>query len=294
VRPRVIVVAKRTAYGRFIEDEADPRTRELLDRRDPTVKSWIPAHREHVKTLHAVEAALSKVNAQTLVLRGSHAAFHTSDASLVITVGGDGTLLAASHNVDKVPILGVNSSVSHSIGFFCAGHWRNVHELIPRALDGALPSVTLTRMRVSVSGRVRSERVLNEALLCHCSPAATSRYILRLGRIHEEQRSSGIWIGPAAGSTAALRSAGGDVLPFTSRELQLVVREPYFPFGKPYRLLKARVRPRQELVVNSKMQSGCMFLDGPYQQVRVQLGDEVRFSASKQPLELLGLARRKR
>ena len=77
-------------------------------------------------------------------------------------------------------------------------------------------------MRVELNGESLHDRVLNEALFCHASPAATSRYILRVARADgaepdvladEEQKSSGLWVGPAAGSTAAQRSAGGSVLP---------------------------------------------------------------------------------
>jgi NAD+ kinase len=166
--------------------------------------------------------------------------------------------------------------------------------MLQRILAGRLPSVKLTRMRVSVNGRLRSKHVLNEALYCHASPAATSRYLLRLGRTTEEQRSSGIVIGPAAGSTAAQRSAGGRVLPLGSRSLQLVVREPYNPSGKPYKLARRLVAPGEELEVASKMDNACLFFDGPHRQVPVRLGDHVTFAASDEPLVVLGLDRRAR
>jgi hypothetical protein len=64
------------------------------------------------------------------------------------------------------------------------------------ALEGRIPSVELTRMSVLVNGRVRSNRILNDALYAHRSPAATSRYILEHKRLREEHRSSGFWIAP--------------------------------------------------------------------------------------------------
>lgn len=286
---RVIVVAKRSAYGRYIEDEGDPRARQLVRRRDPSVARWLSAHQAHQATLDAVERELDRAGVHPLVLHHSHAAFDTADAALVIAVGGDGTLLAASHNVGTVPVLGVNSAPDHSVGFFCAARRQNLRRMLHEALDGTLPRVRLTRMAVVLNGRVRSRRVLNEALYCHASPAATSRYILRYGRVREEQRSSGFWIGPAAGSTAAQRSAGGRVLPIASKKLQLVVREPYAPFGKRYRLLAVLVREGASLVAQSKMQDARMFLDGPYKSIDVRLGDTVEFCASDEPLSVLGL-----
>jgi NAD+ kinase len=293
VKLRVIVVAKRTAYRRFVVDERDPRAKQLLRRRDPSVSSWFDAHREHERTVEALEKKLDKLGAQVMWVQRAHAMFDASDAALVVAVGGDGTLLAASHSVASIPILGVNSAPAHSVGFFCAARRDNLDELVPRALEGKLRSVTLSRMRVSVNGRLRSQRVLNDALYAHSSPAATSRYILNIGGVEEEHRSSGFWIGPAAGSTAALRSAGGKVLPLASRKLQLVVREPYAPFGQRYRLLRRSIEPGERVEVHSKMDDAMVWLDGPHRQFPVRLGEPVEFALSDAPLRVLGLASRR-
>ena len=291
-RPHVIVVGKRTAYRRFIEDEGDPRARSLIKKRDPSVASWLDSHKEHSRTMEEVARVLDRVGAKALFLQRAHAAFDTSDATLVIAVGGDGTLLAASHNVGSVPVLGVNSAPSHSVGFFCAAQRSDFESHLQRALDGKLKSLLLTRMTVSLNGRMRSKRVLNEALYCHSGPAATSRYILHVGKKKEEQRSSGIWIGPAAGSTAAQRSAGGRVLPLSSDQLQLVVREPYSPYGK-FDLLKLVVNAASKVSVQSKMDDAALYLDGPHRAVSVRLGDMVSFGVSDEPLNVLGLRGRK-
>ncbi len=293
--PQVIVVAKRSAYAQLTAGEGDPRARVLLERKDPSVRHWMAAHNEHMKTLEAVEKTLSKLGVRALMLIGAHAAFDAGGAALVVTVGGDGTLLAASHNIASVPILGVNSAPKHSVGFFCAARRSNLQRMLSGSLSGKVSMVRLARMEVAVNGQVRSRRVLNEALFSHASPAATSHYLLRKGRITEEQRSSGFWIGPAAGSTAAQRSAGGRVLPLTSRKLQLVVREPYVRPGRAYRLLRVLVGEHEHITAQSQMQQSSLFLDGPYREISVRLGDVLRFRVSDQPLSVLGLtARRKR
>jgi len=267
-RARVVVVAKRTAYRRFIVDERDPRAKALLRRHDPAVKNWIDAHQEHMRTLDAVLTALTRRGAQVMLVERSHAAFDPSDATLVVAVGGDGTLLAASQR-----------------GTF--------PRMLDQALAGKLANVELTRMAVAVNGRLRSKHVLNEALFCHASPAATSRYLLEHRRASEEQRSSGIWIGPAAGSTAAQRSAGGRVLPLGSPVLQLVVREPYTPSGRPCRMAKLLIEEGDEVRLESKMDDAALFFDGPYRSVPVRLGDKVSFFASNEPLVVLGLKNRR-
>ncbi len=292
--PRVIVVAKQSAYARYIEDEQDPRAKSLLRRGDPTVASWLEAHGEHVQTVETVQQALGALGARAMFLERPHAEFDAADADLVVSVGGDGTLLAASHNIGSVPLLGVNSSPRHSVGYFCAAHRHNAKQLLQRALAGRLRKVRLTRMKVTVNGRVRARRVLNEALFCHSSPAATSRYLIGYRSNTEEQRSSGVWVGPAAGSTAAQYSAGGKTLPFGSKKLQVVIREPYVPDGRRYDLLRFSVAEGESVTLRSKMHDARMFLDGPYRQIAVGLGDTVKLSASDQPLVLLGLAGRQR
>lgn len=288
---RVIVVVKRSSYSRFVEDEGDPRAKQLLRKKDPSVARWLVSHREHTRTVEAVIDALDRLGARALVLRRAHAAFDAADAALVVAVGGDGTLLAASHNVGNTPILGVNSAPAFSVGFFCSAQRKNIQRTLGDALEGRLDSLTLTRMSVALNGRERSRRVLNEALYCHLSPAATSRYLLSHRRVCEPQKSSGFWLGPAAGSTAALHSAGGRVLPLRSKKLQVVVREPYAPAGTRYRLLRFTVSPGEKLEAQSMMQDACMFLDGPYRQIGVSLGDVATFRVSPEPLRVLGLGR---
>lgn len=291
-RRRVIVVAKRSSLSRLEDGEVDQRAHALLQGGHATVRKWKPAHEAHVKTLDRVLRTLEKLGAEALVLHGAHATFESRGADLVLTVGGDGTLLAASHSVSDIPILGVNSAPRYSVGFFCAARGPRLEAMIREALEGTLPSVQLTRMAVSINGQLRSERVLNEALFCHAEPAATSNYILQVGRRSEEQKSSGLWIGPAAGSTGAIRSAGGRVLPLGSAQLQLVVREPYTGHGRSYEFSRVLLPEGSRAVVQSKMHLARVFLDGPYRMLSVRLGDEVSFHTSSQPLRVLGLTKR--
>jgi NAD+ kinase len=153
-------------------------------------------------------------------------------------------------------------------------------------------------MRVDLGGACVHARVLNEALICHASPAATSRYLLRIARRgrgarEEDQRSSGVWIGPAAGSTAAQRSAGGEVLPLASRKLQYVVREPYTPAGGRFRFAKGLVGERDRLVIRSKMREAKLFLDGRIV-LPVTIGDVLVMRRSDESLTVLGIARKRR
>jgi NAD+ kinase len=288
--PRVVLVIKRSALRVQLEERQDPRMMRLLDTGDPTVARMRAAHEEHEATVREVHAALGALGVEVVQSLGTGEGFDSNGIDLVITVGGDGTLLSASHSVVDVPILGINSAPSHSVGFYCGAELGGVSRAVEGALKGELRRTVLTRMTVSVSGRVVAARVLNDALFCHVSPAATSRYLIRLGDVEEEQKSSGFWIGPAAGSTAAQRSAGGKVLPLTSKKLQLVVREPYTPHGERYRLRHGLILPGETLVVRSKIHEGKLFIDGPYLNVDIGFGDVLEFTQAAQSLSVLGIS----
>jgi NAD+ kinase len=292
-RPRIAVVFKRTTYRKFVLEEHDPLFRKLLRKGDATVERLKQSHEDHESTLREVEEALDALGAN-VVFRGGPRT-KVPPVELVVTVGGDGTLLAASHLVgDGSALLGINSAPGHSVGFFCGAEKGNVATTLARALAGRLLATELTRMRVELNGKCLHARVLNEALFCHASPAATSRYILKLPRGEEEQRSSGLWIGPAAGSTAAQRSAGGKVLPLGSTQLQYVVREPYTPAGGHLRFARGLVRDGEQLVLHSKMREAKVFLDGHSIVHSVTLGDVLTLRRSDESLTVLGIARKRR
>ena len=297
-RAHVCVVLKRTSFSKWVEEDNDRRVAALLEAEDEAVARLRPSHREHLATIEEVRTALAELDAKAS-WHDRASDFRADDGcALVLTVGGDGTLLAASHGIGPgVPLLGVNSAPSHSVGFFCAARKGSVREALAAALEGTLRRTELSRMRVEVAGKLAHDRVLNEALFCHASPAATSRYVLRLVAedgatlAHEEQKSSGLWVGPAAGSTAAIRSAGGRPMSLASRKLQYVVREPYLPPAESPHMTAGMIEPDESLEVKSKMRHGRLFLDGDSIMHEVAIGEAVTVRRSAQPLVVLGLTR---
>jgi NAD+ kinase len=294
--PRVLVLCKRTSYRTLVLEDQDTRIEGLLARGDPTVRRLRRSHEDHEATRREVERALKELGVDAVVVDGAHSRVEGS-FDLVVTVGGDGTLLAASHRVGPdVPLLGINSAPDHSVGFFCAARKETAKDALSEALRGKAKGTVLTRMRVDLNDTCLHKRILNDALFCHEIPAATSRYILRVkqgdGQVEEEeQRSSGIWVGPAAGSTAAQRSAGGRVLPLTSHKIQYVVREPYTPRGDRLALFRGTIDERGSLVVLNKMRHAKLFLDGHHIAHAVTVGDVVTMRRSEETLTVLGLGR---
>jgi NAD+ kinase len=80
----------------------------------------------------------------------------------------------------------------------------------------------------------------------------------------------------------------------TSKDLQLVVREPYTPHGERYELRRVLVPADELLVVRSKMHEAKLFVDGPNRSVNVRFGDVLEFSRASEELTVLGISPKRR
>lgn len=289
MRPRVLVIYKKSTYQRYV-GRAQARLKALIAHGDVSVEGLLHEHEVHQETLRRAKKALRELGARAVLRYRPEPMPEEGSWDMIVTLGGDGTLLWASHLASSsTPMLAINSAPDTSVGYFCAGDGHNVDEVLAAALEGTLKSSRLARMRVDVGDEIVSTRVLNDALYCHESPAATSRYIIRHGDQQERQMSSGVWAGPAAGSTAAILSAGGKVLPIGSQKIQFVVREPYRGVNNKYRMIKGMVSPGEVLEIASRMTMGRIFLDGTQKVYPVGIGDRIRMTLSDEPLTILGL-----
>ena len=215
--------------------------------------------------------------------------------TLVITVGGDGTLLSASHCVDRhTPIFGINSNPEKSVGFFCGANKDTFIQVLDDFFQFRCGGIELARMKVTKNGVLSTTRILNEALFCHQCPANTSRYTLLLEDLpliqnNYYQKSSGFWVGPAAGSTGARQSAGYIPYPINSKELQFCVRELCAVSKEQKPTIQTfKVPFGQEFSVVSDMDNARLYIDGGYHSINVDLCDKLTFSLSNDPLFLIG------
>lgn len=285
---KILLVAKRSTLERFRDDKGDQRIAALLERGDASVAKLEASHAIHAQTVKRAEAKLAEL--ELAWERRSMDDSLAGEWDLVLTLGGDGTLLWVSHAVGAgTPVLAINSAPVTSVGYFCGTGPEDLEKNIARSVVGDLPKSKLHRMTVELNGEVLSSRVLNDILFCHEVPAAATRYIIQHGEVVEEQISSGLWIGPAAGSTAAQRSAGGKVLALQSKKLQYVVRELYAPEDTRFELEKGFVRPGDELCIKSKIRNGRIYVDGAQKVTTIDIGDELRFRLSDEPLTLLNI-----
>jgi NAD+ kinase len=280
--PCILVLKTPVAARRWMAGRIDHATPGLAGQ----VKA---AAREQERTLLTIEKTLAKHGIEPLRLSvdalGPEAEKALAAASLVVTVGGDGTLLYISQWVNGGAILGVNSAPKSSVGHLALSRRESFPSILGRIASGELQPIPVTRLAVELDGQILRP-ALNDVLLTHASPAATSRYRLTLGDHSEEHRSSGLWVSTATGSTAGIRSAGGRSMPLRSRRLQFRARELYREAGGPADLASGYMPPGGELAVESAMEQGFLFLDGSRRATPFPFGARAVFKAAPEPLLL--------
>jgi NAD+ kinase len=289
--PKILVIYKESAYTRFKASQHLP---------PPLRKGryWnviCGSHQRHSGTIQGIRDILSSEGIPaTWVLR--HKIHHLKDVDrkfkLIITVGGDGTLLDSSHITRKAHVMGVNSDPVRSVARFSACTLASFRTVLRDYLEGKIEAIPVPRLEFSINGKRSKWLILNDLLVSTLSPAGTSRYMIKVGNRIEEQMSSGIWISTAAGSTAAIASAGGEILPSTSKQFQYVVREAYPRKFGPRLMLKEVLNGKKTLEILSYMKDGRIFVDGASLTAPFGLGDRLKIGLSDHPLWIVGFKKK--
>jgi NAD+ kinase len=282
------VVYKKSYYELYGYEHRERHFKKLQKHHHPIIEAMQLSHAENQRTLTAVRAALEALHVPyDCIYRGELK--RVSGYDVLLSVGGDGTLLEVARHAGDTPVLGVNSDPTRSTAFFCAADCTTIAACLEALLTGTLRQVLLARLQITVNDTPLPYYALNDLLIAHSNPAAMASYILRLDTISEPQKSSGIWLATAAGSTAAIRAAGGRIMPLGSRKRQYRVREPYMADGRRYRLLKGLIPPELPFEVTSRMRRGRVFIDGPHLHCALGLGDILAVTLAPTPLRIFGL-----
>ena len=278
---RVLVIQKTSLYGQLLASKDASDVARVFRDDKALQERYVQAHDENEITTDAVHKALESAN----VYFETHARPQipaTENFDLVITVGGDGTFLDASHSVDQVPILGVNSSLASSVGHFCCAHVHNIDDILQKIFSGTLKPQLRYRLEVTINGVLHPVFPLNEVLFTHQIPAGTTRYRITVGGQTEAHKSCGVWIATASGSTGAIMSAGGTQLPREGQSLQYLVREPYTRGADEPKLLHGYSDEAIEIFSTSS--HGAIFIDGPGERMDLEFGSKIVFRPGTRPL----------
>ncbi len=271
--PRIAVIEKPPARAPATHP-ADPDSAALAAR-------YALARSEHEATTRAVREALTARSVEAhWLLQPTLPAGQPFD--LIVSVGGDGTFLLASRLGSDAPVVGVNSSPSTSIGRYCAANAGSFGALLDGILAGDAPVTRLLRLHVTIDEAPLPFDALNDALFAARCPVTASRYAFVLPDGLDIQLSSGLWVATPTGSTGAIRSAGGEVVPDDDGRLQWRVREPFVGGVRAPRALAGFSTDGFEVI--SRHADNAVYLDGHPTPYPAPFGARVRFAPSPTPL----------
>lgn len=249
------------------------------------LKTLNQADQKHQETIEKLTQTLKKFPFE---VEWAHRKNITLDGfDLVITVGGDGTVLKASHIVTNQPLLGINSAPDYSVGALCSITPDQIEEKLGELQNQNYQLISYPRLKVVVNGQTKKVGALNDILYANQSPAGTSRYLVGLKNKVEEQKSSGVWIATALGSTAAIGASGGQKIAKDSLKFQYKVREPYYFDHKNYDFLGEVLPANEPLNITNHCLPAALFIDGVRHAIPLDFGDRVQITNDFNPLKVV-------
>ena len=292
---KVLLITKPTnyeQYGSRIRKQVDACSLDAFHLSDLE-----KAHNEHYSCLEKVRNKLDEISIEYVqITRGQLWPVFKYDA--IITVGGDGTLLSASHGIyDNTPVIGFKSSTS-SVGYLCVGDESCVDKTLSDLKASQLEFSVRKRLsarvvRLDIDEVVETAPILNDILFANLYPAAVTRYKIKYNGRQEVHKSSGVWISTATGSTAAISAAGGKVYEAKSEKYQFLVREVYTSDGsRPNLQHEVFEFPNCSLSIENHCSRAILAQDGERGVIHLHYGDVIEITEG--PDLMLALSEKER
>jgi len=191
-------------------------------------------------------------------------------AKIVITIGGDGTILQTLQKLEKPPpIFGINTG---RVGLLTHATPENFENELEKTLNNELNIEEFMRIET----RVGDERLiaLNEISLLSRSPAKLIGINVHVDNQKvEDLRADGIIISTPIGSTAYSLSSGGPVVDPYLNSILIVPVSPFKLGWKPW-----VVSSERKITVEVSMRDGVVVADG---QKMVDIREGERFEVKK-------------
>ncbi len=131
---------------------------------------------------------------------------------IFISLGGDGTLLLASHYSETKPVIGIN--VGH-LGFLTEFNKDEMIAAVEKVLDGSYSIHNRTQLEAITIRNGSEQRMcaLNDVVIEKGTYPRIPTFVIRLdGELLGSYRADGIIIATSTGSTAYSMSAGGPII----------------------------------------------------------------------------------
>jgi NAD+ kinase len=208
------------------------------------------------------------------------------DVSLVVVLGGDGTLLSVARamGAKQIPILGVNLG---SLGFLTDVALQHLYETLESILSGEATIDSRMMLRAELLRKeesLASEVVLNDVVI---TKGAIAR-IIEVGVEIDQQfvamvRADGLIVSTPTGSTAYSLAAGGPIL---HPNLDAMILTPICPHTLTHRPVVVSNEAKVELTLRGNSEEVYVTFDGQSSKP-MQPGDVVRVRQSRHQVKLV-------
>lgn len=206
---------------------------------------------------------------------------HKMHADLLISIGGDGTILhAIQHMNDPIPLLGVNMG---AVGFLSSVMPENMFKVIDEILENGFDVEERLRLSVSVND-MELPNATNEVVVVTARPAKILEFEVYVnGKLLEEVRADGVVVATPTGSTAYAMSAGG---PIIDPQVEASVIVPLAPFKLSARPWVIPADQHVELVLKLPGKRAVAVVDGQHS-YEVDSGDHICINRAEQPAKFV-------
>ncbi len=206
------------------------------------------------------------------------------ETDLIITIGGDGTILRAAHisALKEIPILGINMG---TVGFMCEIEASDCIEELPNYLDGS--SIIEKRMMLKAEIIRKGKKVeydaLNDIVLARGSKIRVIEISVKLNNTHlATYRGDGVVLSTPTGSTGYSLSLGG---PVVSPSSNLILLKPIGSHMSLHGGVVLDLNSKIDLTIRSE-NSATVSIDG-FIDLPMSDFDKINVEVSKQRVKFL-------
>lgn len=282
---KIVVITQKTALEELVERyNTRAQAKFYLEHVGTSFESYQAAHDAYTAALEGLKQSLPGSVRTQFVERSFLPNFLFGESDLVVTLGRDGLVVNTAKYLASQPLLALNPDPRRIDGVLAVYPSESAGKVLSEVLRGDYSTRRITMAQASLdNGQVLFG--VNDLFIGQRTHLS-ARYRLQLGRLHEDQSSSGIIVSTGAGSTGWLRSiltgAAAVVEAFAGKKgkgasdvrdryrfdwdadyLCFSVREPFISKTSGAQLAFGRIEAGEELIITSQMpQQGVIFSDG--------------------------------
>lgn len=212
------------------------------------------------------------------------------ESSLILTLGGDGTLLQSARKsaITKKPIMGINLG---NLGFLTDNDFKHAKEVIEAI---ALDEYHIENRMMLEATLIRKDNVVKQYIALNdigITKAMVSRIIKLKASINDNvigsYKGDGLIIASPTGSTAYSLSAGG---PIVNPSLECLLLTPICPHTLNGRTIMTSSNDMIEIELECKERDIGLMADGKHE-IILDEGDKIQIRKSKYFVELMRTSR---